>query len=85
MVKIGKIPSVVALIYYVLQTIECTLNLLEARVNPNYLKFSQRDRERERERESPKSSREGGWSGGATVLAARCQAFTVKSMDFFTV
>ena len=39
----------------------------------------------ERERESPKSSREGGWSGGATVLAARCQAFTVKSMDFFTV
>ena len=35
------------------------MNLLDIKVNPNCLLFSQRERERERENESPKSSREG--------------------------
>ena len=53
------------------------LNLLDTKMNPNCLLFSQRARERERERErvgergrgrkSPKSSRDGvvGWGDGA--------------------
>ena len=43
------------------------LNLLDIKVNPNCLLFSEREREREREDEAPKSSREGivGWCDSA--------------------
>ena len=43
------------------------MNLLDIKVNPNCLLFSQREREREKKNESPKSSREGV-VGGAMVL-----------------
>ena len=43
------------------------MNLLDIKVNPNYLLFSERETERERERESPKPVVRG-WSGGPVAL-----------------